>query len=147
MIGMFDLLGFHTYPTKAYYSRWIKLVRGQITPAEYNQEFDYLMADNYKAAKLIRSSEDNSLFIWGTNPMLYALSDKMPTGRFTVSFHIKDFNAYDETYADLVADAPKYIVVMNNETGAFPQFYSYLQSNYIPNTQFDNFVVWSNLQK
>lgn len=144
--AMFELLDFHTYPSRAYYTRWIQLVRGQLSPSNYNQQFDYLMTDNYAAAKIIRSSNDDTLFIWGTNPMLYALSDKMPTGRFTVSFHIKDFNAYEETYIDLVEDAPNYIVVMNNENGAFPQLYSYLQDNYIPNSQFQNFVVWMKVQ-
>ncbi len=144
-VTLFKLLGVSFYPTFTYYIRWMQFAQGKLSPADYNQQFDYLMTDNYKAAKLIRSHENPTMFVWGTNPMLYALSDKMPTGRFTVSFHIKDFKAYDETYQDLVADAPQFIVVMNNETGAFPEFYAYLHANYIPNAQFEHFVVWNKL--
>jgi hypothetical protein len=137
------LLNFSPYPTKKYYVNWYKLVTNQITKEEYRQSFDYLMNDNYKAAEIIKSSGSKDLFIWGTNPMLYALTETQPTGRFTVSFHIKDFDAFGETARDVVKKEPMFIVIMNNEDHPFSEFRSFLDLNYLPNsTQFDHFTLW-----
>ena len=110
---------------------------------EYNQSFDYLMTDNYKASQIIKESGSKDLFIWGTNPMLYALTEAQPTGRFTVSFHIKDFDAYDETARSVKEKKPLFIVTMNNEEHPFSELRPYIYQNYIPNlTQFDHFILW-----
>ena len=126
------LLKFSFYPTLPYYFRFFKFLTKQITTEEYFQGFDGLMAENYQIAKYLIASKDPQIFIWGTNPSLYALSKKYPTGRFTVSFHIKDFpGAFEETYRDLVTVGPEYIVVMKNETSRFDNFYAYLYQNYV----------------
>jgi len=138
-----QLLNVGYYPTLGYYQRWFKLVTGQINQTEYYQSFNGIMADNYQAAAIIRRSPDPYLFIWGTNPMLYALTQKVPTGRFTVAFHVKDFNAYQETLDSLKAKNPTFIVVMNDDRQTFPEFSEYLsKSSYIPNGSFDHFTLW-----
>ena len=137
------LLDFAPYSTKKYYKNWYKLVTNQISKVEYRQTFDYLMTDNYEAAEIIKSSGEKNLFIWGTNPMLYALTEARPTGRFTVSFHIKDFDAFGETARDVVKKKPMFIVVMNNEDHQFSEFKSFLTLNYLPNSnQFEHFTLW-----
>ena len=137
------LLRVGLYPTVSYYRSFIQLSQGKLTTAEYNQRFDSLMTDNYAAVQAMEVCPDERLFIWGTNPMLYALADRVPTGRFTVSFHIKDFDAYEETYTDFVTHTPSFVVVMNNEEGEFPAFYDYLRKNYRPSTnKFDSFALW-----
>ncbi len=137
------LLNFTPYQTKKYYVNWYKLVTNKISIEEYRQTFDYLMTDNYKAAEIIKSSGSQDLFIWGTNPVLYALTEAQPTGRFTVSFHIKDFDAFDETARDVIKKEPMFIVVMNNEDHQFLEFKSFLTQNYVPNiAQFDHFTLW-----
>jgi hypothetical protein len=142
-VSVMVLLNFRPYETKSYYQNWFKLVTGQMSKQDYRQTFDYLMTDNYKAAPIIKASGSPYLFIWGTNPMLYALTDTQPTGRFTVSFHIKDFDAFGETARDVVKKAPPFIVVMNNETHEFPELKNFLLSNYIPDSNnFDHFVLW-----
>jgi hypothetical protein len=100
------------------------------------------MPDNYAAAKIITTSADPYLFIWGTNPTLYALTQKQPTGRFTVTFHITDLNAYDETYFDLIAHKPEFIVVMRQEMAVLPGLNELLAKEYIPNNSFEHFVLW-----
>lgn len=138
------LIDVHPYPTVSYYRNFLELARGNISAQEYNQRFDVHMKDNYAAVEVMEQCPDDHLFIWGTNPMLYALADRIPTGRFTVSFHIKDFNAFDETYNDLVEDAPSFIVVMNSEDAEFPQFYDYLESEYSQTpVSFDHFTLWN----
>lgn len=145
-VGILVLLNVRPYPTTSYYTRFIQLARGTMSAAEYNQKFDAHMKDNYAAVEVFKQCPDDHLFIWGTNPMLYALSDRMPTGRFTVSFHIKDFDAFEETYTDLVEKAPSFIVVMNNEQSDFPEFYEYLGKEYQETpVEFDKFKLWNRL--
>lgn len=136
------VLGTGLYPVQSYYSNFYRVVTGQMDQNTYRTQFNHLMADNYMAAEIIAESGQNEVFIWGTNPMLYALSGTQPTGRFTVSFHIHDFNAYEETFQDLVEAEPELVVVMNDETGTFPEFYEYLTTNYIPNENFQHFSLW-----
>jgi len=145
-IAILLLIDVHPYPTVKYYTTFIQLAQGKISAAEYNQRFDVHMKDNYAAVEVMQQCPDDHLFIWGTNPMLYALADRIPTGRFTVSFHIKDFDAYDETFADLVEDHPSFIVVMNDENSEFPQFYEYLEKEYTQTpVKFDNFQLWNKI--
>lgn len=137
------LLDFAPYSTTKYYNNWYQLVTHKMSLEDYRQSFDYLMTDNYKAAEIIKNSGEKDLFIWGTNPMLYALSQAQPTGRFTVSFHIKDFDAYGETARDVVKKKPLFIIVMNNEDSEFEEFKSFLSLNYLPNSsQFEHFTLW-----
>lgn len=131
------------YPVTSYYKNWYKLITRQMSVEEYRQSFNHLMKDNYAATEIITASGTRDLFIWGTNPMLYAQTQTQPTGRFTVSFHIKDFDAFDETYNDLVRKAPPYIVVMKNEDYQFEKLNEYISDNYSPHyAKFDNFVLW-----
>ncbi|HYD35378.1 MAG TPA: hypothetical protein VD999_04890 [Vitreimonas sp.] len=142
---MVDVIGVYSYPTVAYYQRYLKVMTGQLSPAEYRDQFNSIMSDNYLAASMIKPSADPYLFIWGTNPMLYALSEKIPTGRFTVSFHIQDLGVHEETLADFKAHQPEYVVIMKNESDPFPEFYEYVYDNYIPNQNFHHFTLWKRL--
>ncbi len=130
------------YPVISYYQRNLKLLTGQMSYHDYRNSFEWIMEDNYKAAEIISRSHDKYMFIWGTNPTLYALTKKQPTGRFTVSFHIIDLKVYDETFKSIVDKKPEYIVVMNNETAELPGLRAYLRDNYIANNSFEHFVLW-----
>ena len=142
VLGVFKVLNVGGYPTVSYYTRAYSLLTGTINYTQYRDSFNYIMPDNYKAAQIIARSKDPYMFIWGTNPMLYALSKKQPTGRFTVSFHITDLNVYDETFKSVTDKKPEYIVVMKGETAVLPGLNEYLKQNYIANPNFDNFVLW-----
>jgi hypothetical protein len=124
-----------------YYLAFMQTVMGQKSWTEYANSFDSLVADNARAAAIITSAPTKQIFIWGTNPSLYAQTQTYPTGRFTVAFHIKDFNAYGETYKSVVDTQPEFIVVMKQEQN-FPELQTYLQHNYIPNDSFNHFVLW-----
>ena len=141
-VQAFLILQVKPYPALAYYSNFERLVTGRLSTAEYYNRFESLMADNYAASKLIKDSGEQEIFIWGTNPTLYALTKTSPTGRFTVSFHIKDFKAYEESLASVVKKRPFFVVVMNNENTDLPGLYSFLEQHYIPNTTFEHFTLW-----
>lgn len=132
------------YPTISYYTRFFALVAGKMSPVDYRNSFDSLMRDNYAAAPIIAQSSGNHLFIWGTNPMLYAMSKKSPVGRFTVLFHIRDFKAEHETYLDFVKITPPYAAIMKGEVVP-AEMKLYLESHYIPNSNFEHFVLWKRI--
>jgi 4-amino-4-deoxy-L-arabinose transferase-like glycosyltransferase len=129
------------YPTVKYYQKSISYLTGSISREEYYQSFNHLMKDNYTAAEIISKSPDEDMFIWGTNPMLYALAQKAPVGRFTVAFHIRDFGAYEETMNAVREKQPTFIVVMKNES-ELDGLQQYLDEKYIMNENFDHFYLW-----
>lgn len=134
---------FGFYQTTRYYKNFFSYISGQISRQQYYQSFDSLMSDNYTAAAILIQDPNPQTFIWGTNPTLYALSKKYPTGRFTVAFHIQDFpGAFLETYNDLVAKQPEFIVVMKQETIKFPEFYTYLHMNYFPFKELEHMTIY-----
>ncbi len=139
------LLQFKPYPTFAYYKNFFSYITNKKTKIEYFMYFDRFMKDNYAIAQVLRKDKQEKIFIWGTNAMLYALSRKAPVGRFTVSFHIKDMNAYKETYHDLVAYEPTYIIVMKDEHGDFNKFYSYLSTYYAPYVEAEHMILYKRI--
>ena len=144
-VGSLKLLNFGAYPLKTYYQKFYQLVSGQITREEYNQSFNHLMKDNYQAAEIINQSGVDEIFIWGTNPILYALTQTNPTGRFTVSFHIKDLKVYQETMESVMNKEPLFVVIMNDEYEELPGLNEYLSEYYVLNANFENFALWKRL--
>lgn len=136
------LLHLGLYPTLSYYTRFTRYITGSMSLDNYYASFNPFMKDNYEASRVILNSGEREIFIWGTNPMLYALSQTSPVGKFTVSFHIKDFQAQAQTLAALKEKRPYFIVVMKDEKGQFPGFYEFLQNNYMPNQSFEHFTLW-----
>jgi len=73
---------------------------------------------------------EEKIFIWGTEPSVYALSRRLPVGRYTAAYHIIDFNGYEETVEDLKTTLPSYIVLMTYEKRPFPELKSLVTQNY-----------------
>jgi len=139
--GVLMALQVGPYSTKEYYLKFWQLATQQISATQYRNSFNGLDADNYKAAAIIKTSKQPKTFIWGTDPMLYALSGKSPVGRFTVAFHIFDLHAENETLQNVISYAPEYIVVLKQERH-FPELEAFITQDYSPNVQFEHFTLW-----
>lgn len=87
-------------------------------------------------------TKDDRLFIWGTNPTLYALTGMRPVGKLTVAFHITDLHAEAETMTALLSEPPLYIVVMDDEQADLPGFDSFLRKTYVPLRSLDHMTIW-----
>ena len=141
LITVMIILRVGVYPTLSYYTRFLQFSTGQITAETYRNSFDSFMRDNYRAAQSISGNTGTTLFIWGTDPVLYAQTHTAPPGRFTVLFHIKDFHAENETVSAVLAAHPSFIVVIKGE--ALPQeLQAYLVLHYISNATFEHFTLW-----
>lgn len=134
---------FRMYPTVSYYTRFFSMLSGSLPQDEYENSFDRLVKDNREVTAILRNSADDNLFIWGTNPMLYAQAQKVPTSRFTVSFHIKDIPGSDtETFQKIQTTMPYYIVVMRNERDRLTGLADLLASEYIPAKSYDSMILY-----
>lgn len=133
------------YPTANYYERFWWLVTGRISKQAYQESFNGIIADNYRAVEILKQSPDRRLFIWGTNPMLYAQAQMVPIGRFTVAFHIQDLKLESETMEKVRTAQPLFIVVMNNDRATLPGLPEFLSQYYMPNTSFEHFTLWKHL--
>lgn len=133
---------FGVYSVSKYYGQFYRFATLQIDRETYENSFDRLVADNRRANALIQEMGVQRMFIWGTNPLLYAQSQTIPTSRFTVAFHIKDFDDHERTFAQIVQEAPKLIIVMNNEADSFPALNEYLAKYYIGNHDYQHMVLY-----
>lgn len=135
-----------SYPVVVYYQTFLKLATGQLSATAYRDSFNPYLADNYKANRVLRSTTEKQIFIWGTNPMLYALSGKQPVGRFTVAFHIEDLKLYQATMEVVRATAPPFVVVMKDQSTPLPGLESFLRLQYLPDRSYEYFTIWRRRQ-
>lgn len=123
---------FHFWSVRAYYQNFITYVRGQIDRTEYYARFDSRMPRNYALASYLRqtTTPNERIYIWGTEPELYVLSQRLPVGPLVVSFHVEDLNYYQPTIEALEADHSATVVIMENERRSFPELKSLLNTDY-----------------
>lgn len=103
---------FYFYPVFSYYSNFYSYVLGLKSQNSYRQFFGSQVNDTYKISEFIKTntSPGEKIFIWADHPYIYALSQRLPIGRFTVAYHIVDFQKYDETINALKAYLPRFII-------------------------------------
>lgn len=138
---------FYYYPIFPYYRNFLVFISGQETKSQYFDYFDKRVTTIYKLAKVIkeRALKKDRVFIWGTAPELYALSRRLPPGRYVTSFHIKDFRGEEETLRAIKEKRPRYIIVFKNEEAPFPEFFKFLHDNYLYLESIDNAEIWKSV--
>ncbi|MBI2008513.1 hypothetical protein HYS82_02545 [Candidatus Amesbacteria bacterium] len=110
--------GFWWYPVTAYYVNFGKWVGGGQNQEEYFRWFNPAVVRNYEVARVVMggSGPDDRLFVWGDEPMIYALAKRRPAGKYTVAYHIKDFGGSEGTMEELNIQPPTYIVEVDDVT-------------------------------
>lgn len=130
---------FYVYPITTYYTNFMSWVWGQKTTQDYYSWFNPAVKMNYELATLIKSGsrEGDKIFVWGDEPMLYALSHRLPVGKYTTRYHIKDFRAEGTIMEQLKKNPPKFVVSYGNED-ELPGFSGWLQEFYVFEKQVGN---------
>jgi hypothetical protein len=82
------------------------------------------------------------VFIWGDEPNVYALAERLPIGRYTVAYHVVDFNGYEETIEAWDKNPPKVVIVMMDEKREFPEMENRLAVEYMLAKQIDKAMVY-----
>ena len=70
------------------------------------------------------------IFVWGEDPNIYALSRRLPATRFTVSYHVVEKKAYEETLRALKEEPPRLIIILDNAS-SFADLMAFLGENYL----------------
>ncbi len=123
---------FWYYPSLPYYRNFISYISHRKTENEFRQFWGDKVIANYQTADYILkiTDPDEKIFVWGTEPAIYALSNRLPVGKYTVSYHILDFKASDEIAKILVQEKPRVIIKIRDEKHQFNQLNGLLANNY-----------------
>lgn len=143
-------VGFWSYPTIPYYQNFISYASGKITRVEHDNYFPSALERNKKIASYLRqrTSVDERVFVWGEEPAIYDLADRVPVGKYIVSFHIRDFpDGYEDTYEALTSYMPPYIVVIPHQVPSFPKLEALIQTNYIRVEEIDDAVIYKLIKR
>ena len=123
---------FWYYKTTPYYLRFINFTLGKIDKKEYLSSFSKEAQENYEVANFVVSvtMKDEKIFVWGSDsPVIYALSRRLPIGKYVAEYHIKDFSTQEDTAKQIASDMPGVVVVLPNSS-AFPMLNIFLRKNY-----------------
>lgn len=98
-----------------YYQNFGDFVLGNKTVTNYQKFFDKRTPIDYQVAQYVKrnTTEEDAIFIWGNNPQLYKLTNKIPPGKYTVAYHINNYkDGIENTKEGLLNSPPKLIIVM-----------------------------------
>jgi hypothetical protein len=112
---------FWHYRTLNYYQNFIKYQLKIINKNQYLSFFGDNVINDQKISEYIQksTSKDDKIFIWGTEPAIYVLSNRLPIGKYTVAYHISDFNGFNETIDRLKITLPKIIIYYPDQPSFF----------------------------
>ncbi len=136
---------FYSYPVFSYYSNFYTYALGLKSQSQYRQYFGSEVNQSYQIANYIKinTSPTDKIFVWGDNPFIYALSQRLPITRFTVAYHIVDFSAYNEVMNILETAPPKYIVFVPMTGRPFPELSSFLDRYYYIKQVFGSNLIYT----
>jgi hypothetical protein len=126
---------FNIKRTISYYSNSVSFLTGHKSVNSYQTFFDHKTPRDYEIASFIKNHtglKDN-VFLWGDSAQIYALSDKLPPGRYTVAYHITQYaNGIKETQHVIDKSSPKYIITLP-ESSPLPFYLHNYNSKFIVN--------------
>lgn len=143
IIVTFVGFGFYKYPVVSYYTNFISWVWGQKSTPAYYSWFDAKVNINYDLASIIKSEslENEKIFVWGDEPALYALSHRLPVGKYTTKYHIKDFKAEGLVMELLKKNPPKFVVSYGKEE-ELPGLSVWLRDNYVLEKKIEHVKIY-----
>lgn len=112
------LASFNLYfKTALYYQNFTSFVLGKQSVTSYEKFFDGSMPLNDEIANyiILYAKPSDNIFLWGNNPQIYKLTNKLPPGKYTVAYHITGYkDGITNTQAGLKTAKPKFIIIMPN---------------------------------
>lgn len=148
LVGAIKVYDFWYYKSVPYYENFVRFVSGKESEEEYFNFFGGGVNRNLEVARYInmRTEPNEKIYVWGTEPAIYAMSDRLPVGRYTVSYHVRDFDGYNETIEKLKEEKPNYIVIMRNESLEFPALESLVTADYVPVKEIGEAVIYRRVE-
>jgi len=114
------------------------------TKEEYFAWFDPKVNHTYAMVNYLvkRTTLDERVFIWTDASFAYALSRKLPPGRYTTAYHIADFDGWQETFTAIEKNQPNFIVIDTSEKRNFPKLKGYLNRNYRLEKELNSYLLF-----
>ena len=146
-VASYLAVGFWQYPVLDYYQNFLSYAFGQRERLAYWRYFDERVPQTYALADYLKQTTLSSdrVFIWGDEPMVYALARRLPPGRYTVAYHIVDFDGYQETLNALELNPPKVVIIPTYEERPFPGLKEKITKDYVYVTQIDQALIYRKL--
>lgn len=135
VIASHQYFKFWRYPIVPYYQNFFRLISRKITAKEYVKNYwGEKTLNDYQLAGFIKEHTDKKdrIFLWGDGACTYAISNRLPAGRYTVNYHIFDFDGYSETLKAIENNKPKIIVKLAEENKTWPELDQLIQKDYHP---------------
>lgn len=135
---------FYFYRTFSYYTNFYSYLVGYKSKNDFNKYFGWQVPENYQITGYLRNNSNphDKIFIWGDRASIYALSDRLPVGRFTTAYHIVDFNGYNETLENFKVNFPKIIIYYHMPGRDFPGLDLFIQKYYYLATQIGDALIF-----
>jgi len=123
---------FYFYPVFSYYYNFYTYAIGKKSLDNYQQYFGNEMPQNYLLADKIKSltTPEERIYVWGDQSYLFPLSNRLPSTKYIVAYHVVDFNAYDLTISQLKAITPKLIIYYPQNSRPFPALNTMISNYY-----------------
>ena len=131
---------FYSFATLPYYQAFY--LSGSVD--KFHQYFGQDVISAQKIADYVNqnSSINDRIFIWGDIPYVYALSNRLPPGRYTVAYHITDFNGYIETISAFKIHLPKIIIYKPMNGRPFIQLDDFIKKYYFLDKVIDSNLIF-----
>ena len=114
LIGYLAIIHFEIYQKNiSYYTNFIDVLMNKKSIIAYQSFFDKNTPLQYDIANFIKANvrKDEQVFLWSDNAQIYALSNKLPVGKYIVAYHITFYkNAEAITKMQIDTSRPKYII-------------------------------------
>jgi hypothetical protein len=135
---------FYFYPVLKYYGNFYSYAVGQKSVYDYRSYFGSDVNSNYQIAQFVKTNttQKDKIFVWGDQPFIYALSNRLPSSKYTVAYHIVDFNGYQITMDSIKADLPKFIVYYKMSGRPFPELDSFIKNYYFASKTVDSTIIF-----
>jgi hypothetical protein len=135
---------FYFYRTLPYYLNFVKFVFKTESPQIYRQYFGANVNYIYELASIIKSKTNpqNPIFIWGDEPYLYPLSNRLPSTKYVVAYHVLDFNGYNQVLEQLTANFPQAIIYNTSMNHPFPKLDLFLKDYYYLDNQIGPYYLF-----
>lgn len=102
-----------------YYQNFLSFIIGVRDVESYRRFFDRQTPIDYRLAQFINSktSDKDSIFIWGNNAQVYKMTNKLPPGKYSVAYHISYYkDGVSNILQALNKTHPKFIIIMPKQT-------------------------------
>ncbi|MBN1263744.1 MAG: hypothetical protein JW991_05320 [Candidatus Pacebacteria bacterium] len=142
---IFNQFDYYYYPSLPYYKNFYQWIFGQKQRVDYLNFWGEDVSQLYQAAAYLKSRTDTKerIFIWGDKPTLYPLSERLPVGRYSAAYHIKDFDQnYRETLTALSVNPPRFWVVFSDEEQSLGKLTQLLRQKYSLIKTFDSIKIF-----